>query len=75
MTIHSPEQSEILYQLELALLYTKALNAVEDIAEAIYRTDSNNGSLVYGPLARTAADYTRKIRFHQELAQKATNSN
>lgn len=75
MTIHAPEQSEILYQLELVALYTNALHAVEDVAAAIYRTDSLSGSLVTGPLARTAADYVRKIEFHRGLAQRATNSN
>ncbi len=74
MTIHV-EQSEILYQLELVALYTNALHAVEDVASAIYRTDSLAGSLVTGPLARTAADYCRKIKYHQALAQRATNSN
>jgi len=74
MTVHA-EQSEILYQLELVVLYTRALEAVEDVASAIYRTDSHNGSLVSGPLARTAADYCRKIEFHRGLAQRATNSN
>ncbi len=75
MTVHAPDHSEILYQLELAALYTNALHAVEDVAAAIYRTDSNNGSIVYGPLARTAADYKRKIEFHRGLALRATNSN
>lgn len=75
MTVHAPEQSEILYQLELVALYTKALYAVEDVASAIYRTDSLAGSLVTGPLARTAADYVRKIEYHRGLAQRATNSN
>ena len=75
MTVHAPDQSEILYQLELVALYTNALYAIEDLAAAIYRTDSNNGSLTHGPLARTAADYVRKIEFHRGLAQRATNSN
>ena len=74
MTVHI-EQSEILYQLELMVLYTRALHAVEDLASAIYRTDSLTGSLVTGPLARSAADYCRKIEFHRGLAQRATNSN
>jgi hypothetical protein len=75
MIVHAPEQSEILYQLELVALYTKALYAVEDLASAIYRTDSLSGSLVTGPLARSAADYSRKIDYHRALAQRATNSN
>jgi len=75
MTVHAPDHSEILYQLELVALYTNALIAVEDLASAIYRTDSHQGCPVSGPLARTMADYQRKIEFHRGLAQRATNTN